>query len=70
MERMEMKMKWIAKLWTAGLVILAAAETSEVHAAAASPLAVGFNLRDAGPVIAALLALALLAGGGKRRLRM
>lgn len=68
MERMEMKMKWIAKLGTAGLVIAAAA--SEVQAAAAGPLAAGFNLREAGPLIAALLALALLAGGGKRRLRM
>ena len=60
-------MKWIAKVTMAGLVMVAAA--GEAHAAA-SPLAVGFNLREAGPLIAALLALALLAQGGKRRLRM
>ena len=64
-------MKMMTKVWRGAAVLVIAAGFSYAHAAAPAASAGGFMAgADAGPLIAALLALVLLAQGGRRRLRM
>ena len=64
-------MKTMMKALAGGVATVMVAGLAHAHAAAPPAAASGFLAgADAGPLIAALLALVLLAQGGRRRLRM
>ena len=63
-------MKTMMKAWIGGAVIVIVAGLSHAQAAPVTTAGGFMAGADAGPLIAALLALVLLAQGGRRRLRM